>query len=376
MLPPGRTLSIKDRRGAGGASGYKKLVFSKSPQGLAPLNSPTYIGSVPSRETIPLFPPAPVRAWIDPCNLCNLHCALCPTGNGQLGHRRMAMRLPEFELILMQLPTVREIELYNWGEPLLNPDLPRMIERAKLYGKKVSIHSNLSLVARPRLFEELIESGLDGLTASIDGVSQEPYAAYRCGGQVKLALDNLARLVELRRNRNSATPLIEWKFLIHRFNEHELPQAREMADKIGVPLIEREFGLGDLMPEYPPGNELKERKQTWLPLGSAPVRPHYREEEKNSVNPGPCRFLEDSITLAPDGTVFPCCLVVREENRFGNLLSQTLPDIWWGETYTAARALFADGSVPVPPVKTICSRCRNFTRPSVRAPRDQSLTVF
>jgi len=62
----------------------------------------------------------PSIAVIDPTNYCNLHCPLCPTGQGrQSSQGYLSFEL--YEKVLNQLaPYLFEVWLYNWGEPFLN----------------------------------------------------------------------------------------------------------------------------------------------------------------------------------------------------------------------------------------------------------------
>jgi MoaA/NifB/PqqE/SkfB family radical SAM enzyme len=62
---------------------------------------------------------------------------------------------------------------YNEGEPLLDPDLPYFVRRAR--GKEIwtEMHTNLSLPISEKKVEELPLSGIDSIIASIDGFTQE-----------------------------------------------------------------------------------------------------------------------------------------------------------------------------------------------------------
>src|SRR5688500_14922933 len=42
----------------------------------------------------------PYYYFIDPCNVCNLRCPLCPTGNGDIDRPRGMMKLNDFKVIL------------------------------------------------------------------------------------------------------------------------------------------------------------------------------------------------------------------------------------------------------------------------------------
>src|SRR5579883_2934405 len=71
----------------------------------------------------------PVRLVIEPTNHCNLSCPLCPAGRDNKGHERGMMKLEDFKAIIDEVGEyLFEIDLYDFGESLLNPRIYEMIE--------------------------------------------------------------------------------------------------------------------------------------------------------------------------------------------------------------------------------------------------------
>src|SRR5437016_2787886 len=65
---------------------------------------------------------------IDPANVCNLRCPLCPTGNGTANRAKKLMSLECYTSIIDQVrPYAIEVILHNWGESLLHPKIVDMI---------------------------------------------------------------------------------------------------------------------------------------------------------------------------------------------------------------------------------------------------------
>ncbi|MBN1902869.1 SPASM domain-containing protein, partial [Candidatus Sumerlaeota bacterium] len=112
-------------------------------------------------DYIPAFP---VCANIDPSNVCNLKCPFCPVGSGELDHApRGFMPLERFERIMERLgPYLIHLDLYRYGEPLLNPDIVKMIEWAsQTYRIYTSISANFSLPLSDDTLEGFIHAGLN-----------------------------------------------------------------------------------------------------------------------------------------------------------------------------------------------------------------------
>ena len=87
--------------------------------------------------------------------------------------------------------------------------------------------TNCTLI-RPENQRELVACGLDHLVCAIDGITQESYEKYRVGGKIEDALAGLRMVLEEKRKQKSKT-YIEWQFLVHGRNAHEVENAREMA---------------------------------------------------------------------------------------------------------------------------------------------------
>lgn len=158
---------------------------------------------------------------IDPCDVCNLRCPLCSTGDGSKKGAGM-LQLEDFQAILDKVaPYAVEIALYSWGEPLLNKEVFAMIEATRKRRIYPVMSSNLN-VHIDRLGDQLIDAGLEKLIVSLDGVSQEVYEQYRVRGDVDLVFANLRSLIEAKRRRGVRRPVIEWQYIVFRHNEHEL----------------------------------------------------------------------------------------------------------------------------------------------------------
>jgi radical SAM protein with 4Fe4S-binding SPASM domain len=251
-------------------------------------------------------------------------------------------------------PFAYEVNLYNWGEPLLNKDIFRMIEYAHDRNLMPAMSSNLNTV-RGSDVENIARSSLEYLTVSLDGTTPEVYAHYRRGGRFELVIENLRNLIEWRRSLKRKTPFIEWQFIVMKHNVHQLDDARRLAKAIGV----------DLLRFIPVGLpfEARERaklRQEWYPeLGDPSERSAgFQYQFLQTAARSACFYLYRSITVNPDGRVSPCCIVYGEKNDFGHSLQHGVDELWNNERYRSARALFSRRGAPT--VDTICDRCHIF----------------
>jgi MoaA/NifB/PqqE/SkfB family radical SAM enzyme len=87
----------------------------------------------------------PYEVIIDPTNICQLRCPLCPTGSRQSQTPRGRMDLTTFSRAIDILaPYALHVYLHNWGESLLHPDILDFILYAKR--KKVLVTEHESAI--------------------------------------------------------------------------------------------------------------------------------------------------------------------------------------------------------------------------------------
>src|SRR3989337_1283827 len=176
----------------------------------------------------------PIELVIDPVDICNLHCPLCPTGQGRNDRSKGKMSFENFRKIIDELGAyLYRVDLHNWGEPLLNDELDKMISYAQTHNIQVRVSSNLNVIDRMKA-KKLVKSGLDVLIASIDGASQETYSQYRVGGQFDKVTSGIKLITEIKKELNTSKPSIIWQFLVMRHNEHEIVAAENMAKELDV----------------------------------------------------------------------------------------------------------------------------------------------
>lgn len=301
----------------------------------------------------------PYVCFVDVCNRCNLSCPLCPSALPLFGRPRGVMRLAEYERVLDRLAeSALEINLHNWGEPFLNPDIFAIVEATRRRRIGTNLSSNLGAIA-PESAEDIVRCGLEYLVVSLDGTTPDVYAEYRRGGDLSRVMTNLRALVDAKRRLRSALPVIEWQFLVMRHNEHQLVQAAELARGVGVDVFRptaaglpfAAFDDTELARRWMPADE-----RFWdlnpLTLTAGSGRTAFRR--------GRCFYLYRSITVNPGGGVSPCCVVHDAATDFGNLFEEDLGEVFNGERYVAARGVFA--GEPRETAGVPCGSCRVFER--------------
>lgn len=296
----------------------------------------------------------PYALNLDPSSYCNLRCPFCPTGQRSQLRSSANLALDRFKRLMDELgPYLFWVDLYNWGEPFINRDLVSMLEYMARYRIVSVVSTNLDFALSEEQIERLVASGLFTLIISADGLSQVSYEQYRVGGRLERVLGNMKMMSAAKQRMGSAGPRIVWRFLVFRHNEHEIEQARNRAEEMGVELelcapyvAVAQEAYRDWVSTIPQFN-LYAPAESGAPTGSppAPQRPPS----------GACDWLWMSAAINANESVSPCCGIWEERHDFGTIGAGGFRALWNGEPYRAARTFMRTG-VPTG-LNLVCERC-------------------
>ena len=277
----------------------------------------------------------PRKVFLEITNVCNLSCDFCP------GTERKPAFMPYdmFEKLLVKLDGYADYLYFHlMGEPLLHPELFRMIAEANRAGFRTMITTNGTLLADRG--DALADSGVFKVSISMH--------AFHAG------------MVPFVVGTKAVTP-----------EAYGIPCVRfaRRAAKNGVITVFRlwnlENGVCDgkndavlsLLHASFPGEWQKNRsgfrlsERIYLEWGEHfswpdPKEPDYGEK-------GFCYGLRDQLGILCDGTVVPCCLDRNGVMALGNLCDSTLSDILSSER---ARSIY-DGFSRRRTAEQLCRHC-------------------
>lgn len=303
----------------------------------------------------------PYILFLDPCNVCNLRCPLCPTGMNDLGRKQGMMSFECFQRYLdPHVPYLFEVNVHNWGESLINKEIFRMIDYAQSRNVGTNMSSNL-VIAQSDDLDKLIDAGLEHLTVSLDGADEESYLKYRVRGKFDRVVENMAELIRKRNARGRRTPFVEWQYIVMRHNEDKVGEAEAIAAKLGV----------DRIRFIPVGLPFETRNRQVLADEWFPTRFTGRDNGKDipqtfgqADRPAPCYYLYRSMVVNTDGGVSPCCIVYKDRRDFDHMEDHATIDIgkiYNNEKFRSARALYSAEDW-AGRKKTICDGCDIFER--------------
>jgi radical SAM protein with 4Fe4S-binding SPASM domain len=251
------------------------------------------------------------------------------------------MPLSIFERVLEQVQaTAHTMQFYFQGEPLLNKQLPEMITMAHQVGLYTIVSTNAQALNRSTA-EALVKSGLSRIIVSIDGFSEESYAAYRIGGSLNKALEGLQHLANAKAEFHSHIR-IELQVLRLRSNEHEWQWIKKNYKSLGAThLVFKTAQLYNFEHGHPlmPTDERYSRYRktadgTYIhkssPLHSTPYTLHRAFSAL-------CLRLWSGCVITTSGDVLPCCYDKDHRHTYGNVMQQSLAEIYHSTKANALR---------------------------------------
>jgi radical SAM protein with 4Fe4S-binding SPASM domain len=269
----------------------------------------------------------PFMLMVEPTNFCNLKCPLCPSGNGQMRRPRGTMGLEDFKKLVDELGgEVFMMMLWNQGEPYINKCFNQMVRYASDRGIFTFTSTNGHFVRSPEQAQAIVESGLDEMIVSLDGVDQATYEQYRVGGQIERVFSGVRLLVAAKEALGSQTPLINLQFIVMKHNERDMATAEALAKDLRVDKF-----LVKTAQVY-----TAEDAEAFLPEDEQYSR--YESAEDALVVKGQpargCKVLWYSSMVNWNGAVAPCCFDKDVDFAMGQAFDgRSFDEIWHSRAY-------------------------------------------
>lgn len=316
------------------------------------------------------LPPYSVSFWLT--RQCNLACRMCWVDQSSSGGKSR-LTLDEYRAIVDQLvPFMPRVSLTG-GEPLLNPIAVPLSQYIKGRGLRLSLNTNGTLLAD--VADTLVETGLDDISISIDGVEHEHDSIRGKKGAFRDTVEGIEAVVEAKRRRGVRWPIVRINFTIIGPNTQFMKDVFELGKEKGVDcisyqhtqfitpaLIERHNqvfqslfgqtspnldGFARATPEvdteklYETIVNLKNRVGTGFKPAPTKVNfyPELTKEQLSNYYQDPeapirskCRSRWYRVDIGPEGDVTPCLSYVA-----GDLRVEPLLKIWNNESYRRFR---------------------------------------
>jgi len=273
------------------------------------------------------------KIYIEITNVCNLDCNFCPKTTRKLSF--MPYELFK-KAILESKNLAEEITLHIMGEPLLHPDIEKIILFAQRESVRINLTTNATLVSKHQ--QLLLNQTIRRINFSVHGLkvnySQEDQKRilYEVITFTKLAQEKRDDLIIIYRlwNINNESNRI----ILDQIQEEFDVKLKEGTKKISTKIKNNAYVHYDNSFDWPdPKAQIRSKR-------------------------GYCHGLSTHIGILVDGTVVPCCLDNNGNIPLGNITTQKLVDILAGSRATVIKKGFQDRKI----VEDLCKKCTYIKR--------------
>jgi radical SAM protein with 4Fe4S-binding SPASM domain len=289
----------------------------------------SYLMALLSRNPVQYGLPASIS--IETSAHCNLRCPECPSGSNKLARARGLIDIGLFKQLISRISAhAFAVSLYFQGEPMMHPEIIRLIREAVTKKLYVTIATNGHFLGYG-MAKDIVSSGLQRIIVSLDGLTENTYSRYRKGGSYIKVVEGIGNVAEAKLKMKSRTPYIILQFLVMKHNEQEMEDFQSMARQLGAnKVVFKTMQIQDLKKENP----------------FIPSKHKFNRYKLSEKSPGyllktslfsPCWRLWHSTVVTWDGRVVPCCFDKHAAHCMGNVGTELLKNIWHNKIYNEFR---------------------------------------
>jgi len=246
----------------------------------------------------------PLCIDIEVASVCDLACPHCfrqyIATPDKLMSTDLAFKLID-QLAEQKVPSVK----FNWrGEPLMNRNLPKIIDYAKKNGVLETIINTNATLLEGKYAEDLMNSGLDLLIYSFDGGSKKTYDKFRVGRFKENKFENIIKNIEnfnkLKGQKKSVFPRTKIQMVLTKetFEEQEeyFSLFKSIVDDVSVKQYTER------------GGEIKETDINTNKIDSSKIyMKNFNGDLFVSEGRLPCEQPFQRMLITYDGRVSMCC---------------------------------------------------------------------
>tara|TARA_B100001123_G_C15294778_1_gene1018763 strand:- start:618 stop:1772 length:1155 start_codon:yes stop_codon:yes gene_type:complete len=264
----------------------------------------------PQKNELDDYPP---YLQIEPTSFCNYRCIFCyqtdkeltKKSNGFMGK----MKLDTFKMIIDQAQgNIEFISLASRGEPLLCPDIIKMLAYTRDKFLNLKINTNAS-VLNEKISHAILQSGVKTVVFSADAADEKTYSKYRVNGILSKVLKNIDSFEKIRQNQYSTSKIIT---RVSGVKVNDNDQDLDEMEKFWGGMVDQVAFVN-----YIPWENVYKSKKTNINL--------------------PCSDLWRRMFVWWDGKANPCDVDYKSNLSVGDIHKDNISSIWRSESYQSLR---------------------------------------
>ena len=303
-----------------------------------------YLKHIQTVYNLKLHTPFPLVVHIETTNYCNQKCIMCchPT------MRRKPINIDE-NLAYKAIDECSRMNpwfmhFFFFGEPFINKKTLDYMKYAKKVGvKNVATTTNLTIIKKHEI-EELVNSQIDSLHVSCEGLDRESYKKIRKTDHFDKVNENLDYRLAYRDKRKSAKPWVSLTFVRTTETDSQISEFEsKWSSRVNALHISPQFEYRNGSPVT--SNNPTIKSKVAYEYGDRRQEIRSKQDERNDGNimftkpedRVPCRQLWARMVVLANGELVPCSQNIDGELSLGNIKDTTINDAWTGKEMSELR---------------------------------------
>jgi len=274
---------------------------------------------------------APVNVTWEITAKCNMKCRHCLSAGMQASHSP-ELTFDQCRALIDELSRMEVFQInFGGGEPFLREDFVSILDYAHAKGIVTCVSTN-GTVLDSALAARLARMDLIRVQVSLDGATADTNDAIRGQGTYRKILEGIALL------REQDFPNLSINTVVTRVNYGEIEALCRLA---------RQYGVKTRLSRFRPSGNAK---RVWVEYrlhseqlaGLSEFLNTHREVltgdsffsiaggDRRDLGMNMCGASRMTCSVLPDGSVYPCAFLADEPFRGGNVLEESLEQIWSG----------------------------------------------
>ncbi len=189
-----------------------------------------------------VFPEWPIEIFLEVSNVCDLECAMCPIFSPLNPKKFLALKADErgymnkdavLPLLDDLLKHAVHVHCFGYGEPMIHPEFKDFISAILPYEVLIDFSTN-GMHLTDEMCSFLVESSIWKVIVSFSGITKREYESMYLRGQYDAVLSGIKKLSRLKRNCNSAYPIIQVNSIAFEHHVRKLDQFVDLMADHGV----------------------------------------------------------------------------------------------------------------------------------------------
>lgn len=159
---------------------------------------------------------------------CNIKCVFC--GRDEAEFNQTYLKLEVLDKLSKALEYCEEVTLFGWGEPTINPNFSKFLERLNKTSVRKYFVTNGTRLGK--FVDDIFTHRVDIIAVSLDGPSSAINDKIRVGAKFDKVVENIRAVVRKKEELGVDFPYLNFVFVAMESNIRELPKMVELAKEL------------------------------------------------------------------------------------------------------------------------------------------------